>query len=481
MNPQHDHRWSVVGVQPEIPIAGGIRPSGRARRVLLSLLVVAAGVLTALNWIGWARISLVRMWLGEWLRIPSRLLSTAVTMAWPLVLLACALLVLRTFQSLAGTRLAWRVTWFFEPTYRRMSAGIIAFLVFMGLVVVFLPTQLVGDEELKFQDRPKLENDIRATLFQALGGLLLTAGAIATWRQLLITREGQVTERFTRAVEQLGNPEVDVRIGAIYALERLSLDSPSDRKQIHELLAALVRNRSLDSPALQEELRERAKRSARVRTLARWMPTFLAGKPSRKFDAIDIPLLRTRAPDVQAALTVLGRRPNAHEEFRTFDFHRVDLRRADLERANLVWSNFLGADLRNANLSHADLRGTDLNAYLDGTDLQFARLEGANLIGARLENARLGGAFLVRNTLRGANLTGANLNNAMLHGADLSMAILDGATLTGAAVNGQTRWPTGFDAVEAGVELDSDASRLDAHFALYQASLGRPISVSFNI
>jgi hypothetical protein len=52
-------------------------------------------------------------------------------------------------------------------------------------------------------------------------------GAFFTWRQLQISREGQVTDRFTRAVDQLGHPEVDVRLGGIYALERIAKDSPS--------------------------------------------------------------------------------------------------------------------------------------------------------------------------------------------------------------------------------------------------------------
>jgi hypothetical protein len=38
--------------------------------------------------------------------------------------------------------------------------------------------------------------------FRALG-LLLLVGATATWRQLRLSREGQITERFTKAIDQL--------------------------------------------------------------------------------------------------------------------------------------------------------------------------------------------------------------------------------------------------------------------------------------
>jgi len=53
--------------------------------------------------------------------------------------------------------------------------------------------------------RLKMQNDVRATLLQGLGGLAVLLGASVTYRQLRITREGQVTERFTRAIDQLGH------------------------------------------------------------------------------------------------------------------------------------------------------------------------------------------------------------------------------------------------------------------------------------
>jgi hypothetical protein len=71
-------------------------------------------------------------------------------------------------------------------------------------------------------NRRKLQNDARTTLLQGLGGAAVLAGAATAYRQLRIAREGQVTERFTRAIDQLGNDNVDVRLGGIYALGRVS-------------------------------------------------------------------------------------------------------------------------------------------------------------------------------------------------------------------------------------------------------------------
>jgi hypothetical protein len=46
-------------------------------------------------------------------------------------------------------------------------------------------------------------------------------------RTLELTEQGQVTDRYTKAIEQLGSDKLDVRIGGIYALERIARDSAS--------------------------------------------------------------------------------------------------------------------------------------------------------------------------------------------------------------------------------------------------------------
>lgn len=61
---------------------------------------------------------------------------------------------------------------------------------------------------------------------KGLAGGLLLAGAYLTWRQLQVNREGQITERYTRGVEQLGSDNRGVRVGGIYALERIAKDPP---------------------------------------------------------------------------------------------------------------------------------------------------------------------------------------------------------------------------------------------------------------
>jgi hypothetical protein len=94
------------------------------------------------------------------------------------------------------------------------------------------------------EQRAKAISDVRNSLLQGLGGGVLLLGAFFTWRQLQVTREGQITDRFIKAIEQLASEETDAQIGAIYALGRIAKDSTEDQEAIVEILTAYVRQRS---------------------------------------------------------------------------------------------------------------------------------------------------------------------------------------------------------------------------------------------
>jgi uncharacterized protein YjbI with pentapeptide repeats len=256
-------------------------------------------------------------------------------------------------------------------------------------------------------DRLRLENEARATLFQGFGGAAILLGAFFTWRQLQENvrnnrkidareREAQITERFTRAVDQFGREELDVRLGGLYSLERIAYDSEADRdrRAIVEVLAAFVRRRAAE----------------------------LAAAEQSPDDPEDPAELQVRAPDLQAVLTVLGR------------LKMADL---DLEGTYLYKANLLGANLERSNLNRADLRKAKLaGAYLPGASLAYANLSDAYLDGATFEDANLHGASLERTSLNKAALGRAHLSSAKASGAWLVEADLRGAQLTNTHLNG---------------------------------------------
>ena len=222
----------------------------------------------------------------------------------------------------------------------------------------------------------------------------------ATRDQVRLSEQGQLTDRFSKAVEQLGNKDsLEVRLGGIYALERIARDSARDHPTVMEVLSAYVR--------------EHAPLPMCSRTAPSAHPT----------------------TDVQAILTVIGRRDTSQDRD-SLALNGTCLGGADLSGADLGGAYLSGADLSRANLSFADLGGADLSranldvANLEVADLAFADLAFANLAFANLIDANLTGAYL------GANLTGAHLLDADLTGADLAFADLVFADLTGADLTG---------------------------------------------
>lgn len=56
-----------------------------------------------------------------------------------------------------------------------------------------------------------------------------------------LTRDGQVTDRYTAAVANLGDDNEEVRLGGLYALQRIAQDSPRDAPTVVQVISAYVR------------------------------------------------------------------------------------------------------------------------------------------------------------------------------------------------------------------------------------------------
>src|SRR5215204_1886242 len=163
----------------------------------------------------------------------------------------------------------------------------------------------------------------------------------------------RITESFTKAVEQLGSDKLQVRLGGIYTLERISRESELDYWPVIETLTGFVR--------------ERARRKGEASALPR----------------IDVRQGSSHGPptDVAAVLTAIKRRdPRNRERERSQQWH-LDLGFSDLRQADLREVHLEGANLTGAHLERAGLH----EAHLERASLHEAHLEGANLYGAHLE------------------------------------------------------------------------------------------------
>jgi hypothetical protein len=248
----------------------------------------------------------------------------------------------------------------------------------------------------------------------------------ANLAQQRLTEQGQVTDRFGRAIDQLGSRKRDVRLGGIYSLERLMHDSPPDEPNIIEVLSAYIRDNTHLSAA--------AALIGSTSALAPSYPTDVHPKT-----------------DVAAALTVLGRRPDPASPL------YVRLGKADITGASLPSANLTGADLRAADLTHA---------YLTRASLHDASLRWANLTSANLPDTDLTGA-----NLTGANLTRANLTRARwpLH---ISPFLRDGAESgLGLAEASRGQWPV---MLLSRPQADQPRTAWQSHFSPARRGAGPP-------
>lgn len=144
----------------------------------------------------------------------------------------------------------------------------------------------------------------------AAGALVFTAISVQQAQDNLnVTQQGQITDRYNDAITNLGSESEDVRLGGIYALQRIMNDSPRDRPHIVSVLVAYTRGHASEPGPIRAETR-----------------------PANDIRAA-LGVLRDREPDLDStqfrldlANTFL---PNA-------DLYRVTLDGADLHKARCL-------------------------------------------------------------------------------------------------------------------------------------------------
>lgn len=231
-------------------------------------------------------------------------------------------------------------------------------------------------------------NAVRQTILAAIGGTAALIGLAYTCRTFYLTRRGQLTERFSKAVTALSSSKLADRLGGIFELEHIMRESASGHNTVVDILTTFIREHAALDPELPE-----AEPSAE--------PVI----PSRKAYA----QLPHPTPDVQAALKVLGRRPLRPERLR-MDLTNTDLRGVDLREARFKEVFLTRCRLDSSYLRGADLRGAVLaDACLNGANLRDVTLDNADIDGAKFRNATFS-----RASLKGVKVASGQLTNRQL-------------------------------------------------------------------
>ena len=319
-------------------------------------------------------------------------------------------------------------------------AAVLAFAAVVVLVKV-VPPWIASTDHLRGTPRAEEIGRARTAFLAILAGGVATVGAVFTGLSYRLNRRTAaenhaldqsrlITERFTRAIDQLGSTQLDVRLGGIYALERIARDSRADHPQVVEVLTAYVREHArwiphgpytpTSGPAGHEKPDGAGEANPPLGSLANSAEgetVTAAAEPVGQQPPSDA---RTEPPelptDVQAAVSVLARRDPSQDR----PGAQLDLTHTNLCQVLLVGAHLQGVRLNRANLEFGRLGEANLqDARLFEANLQHADLSKAHLERASLRSANLQGASLDKTHLQAARLSGAKLHHAWIGGADL--------------------------------------------------------------
>ena len=292
-----------------------------------------------------------------------------------------------------------------RPAVLKVGIGIVISIALLW----FVPKWQVGRLDVTDSMRFQRENEARGTLAQIIGGVFLLAGLYFAWRRIEVAQEGQITERFTRAIEQLGSEKLEVRLGGIYALERIAKDSEKDHWTIMEVLTAYVREN------------------------AKWENSEAKNDTEEKADLVGADLKKanlTRACLNEANIWKAN--------FKGAFFFSSNLKCAKLGEVNLMRASLVEANLENSRI---------IKAHMEGASFWKANLKGADLSGAKLDNSDLTTANLSNEVIWEASLKGTNLRGAVLRNAYLAKANFDSADFHGVHVQGASLCEANLDSV----------------------------------
>lgn len=279
---------------------------------------------------------------------------------------------------------------------------------------VYLAKQEVADKKLKLTDneRIKLELTSRNIYLQIIINLSIILPTLITLKKVNDNNKissqilenniySKTAEQFTKAIDQLGNDNLEIRLGAIYALEKIAINSDIYSRQVLEILTAYVREKSYSTTNFVQS----------------------------QLDRFTIP---TTPSDIQAILNILNKRKEFSQKINDF---RINLFKSNLQYADLKMSNFRDANLKHTNLKCADLLLAEFTkadvkyANFEYADLSFAKLGKADFRYTRFTYAKFNNAKCFNTDFRSCDLkyavfSKANLSSAMFWNADLQDADL---------------------------------------------------------
>lgn len=292
--------------------------------------------------------------------------------------------------------------------------------------------KLIAFDKSNYKEQAEAARHLVTASGAILGGAVATG--LVVWRTWLNQRQTKTAEEqrhlaeqshyttlFTKAVEQLGSmieeksknistdaegkqigqeairmvPNLPVRLGAIYSLERIAHDSFRDHWPIIETLCAYVRQES-KAPELPEP---RVDVQAAIYAIGKRREDWKRREPQDQ--ALDLRKSSLRGVDMTGL------------DFDRSLFHEANLSNSQLVDANLNGSHFFETDLSNSNLMRCKLNNSVFrNSNFSKTGLDLCEFKNSFLYFCAFDGSTFYEADLLESDVEGSSFGGCDLSAA---------------------------------------------------------------------
>ncbi|MCC3305616.1 pentapeptide repeat-containing protein [Sneathiella sp. HT1-7] len=325
-----------------------------------------------------------------------------------------------------------KVRWLGTPTLIALFFIAVLLLIIGAYAIVLLIGVMLNFDVTVENATSETIRNFGLVVVAFVGTPFLVWRSIVAQKQVNVAEQGQITDRINKAVEGLGSektikevietpryqknnenkwkyddegkliaakrpdgtpiidretfersvPNLEVRIGAIYALERIAKDSLRDHVQIMEILCAYIRENAPEKSVYEDK-----------------------------------PLLEDDAPraDIKAAITVVGRRSKTQIALEWKKKFRLDLRNTDLSQVDFSNGNFSAAMFDQCRLTHSVFNNTKLL----GTQFYRANLNYSSFIDAELRGTRFEYATIDEPSIKSARFS-ESINKGKFYGISVA-------------------------------------------------------------
>jgi len=247
---------------------------------------------------------------------------------------------------------------------------LIASLLILVVLIWYLPKAQLRRHRMDLLSQAEaidLENKLRITISQILGGILLLSGIYLTYTQNVNLKIKENTELLSNSLKQLDDSNIGIRLGAVYTLDQLSQRSVEYNDIVFNIFENYIQEKS-NKDSLQTER------------------------------------------DIELMLKLIGKGKFKHRSIKLSDcrFAYIDLSGLDFSSVNFSNCRFSNCGFANSNFDSTSL---NLAQFIE-CNLADCKFRNTELMVSKFRDCNLGRALLANSILASSDFSGCDLENS---------------------------------------------------------------------